>query len=158
MPRFATLWSNHPNIKGDAQLLDKKVYDNQCAINMSAAWLRSGMKLSGFTGALSWQRDQPRYAIRAQELANWFASPWTHLSKLQKFTGKEVSEQIGSKTGIIFLQNYWGVRHQDDHIDLWNGSRLTGLNTWTRIHLHLSWEGWFSNLKDSQAVWFCTVP
>ncbi len=75
MPAFATLWSNHPNIKGDTPLLDKKVYENQCAVNMGAAWLRSGMTLAGYTGALSWEKDKPKYPIRAQELANWFASP-----------------------------------------------------------------------------------
>lgn len=37
MPAFVTRWSNHPNIKGDVPLLDKAVYENQCAINLSAA-------------------------------------------------------------------------------------------------------------------------
>jgi len=33
-PSFATLWSDHPNIKGDDDLLDKDTYKDQCAINV----------------------------------------------------------------------------------------------------------------------------
>lgn len=75
MPAFATLWSNHPNIKGDAPLLDKKVYENQCAINLSAALIRSGISMNGYIGAWSWEKGKPKYAIRAQELANWLTTP-----------------------------------------------------------------------------------
>ena len=46
MPEFVPMWNNHPNIKGDTPVLDKRTYENQCAINMSVAWLRSGMKLN----------------------------------------------------------------------------------------------------------------
>jgi len=135
MPAFSTLWSNHPVIKGDAPLLDKKVYENQCAINVHAAWIRSGMKLTGYTGVLSWEKDKPRYAIRAQELANWFASPRSNLPKVQKFGGKDAFEKIQGRKGIIFFQDYWGAGNQGDHIDLWNGSRLTDWRTWARIHI-----------------------
>lgn len=69
MPSFSQLWGNHPTIKGDAPLLDPKVYSNQCAINLYAALQRSGFNVSSFSGQLSWQKDKPKYAIRAQELA-----------------------------------------------------------------------------------------
>ena len=164
MPAFTALWSNHPNIKGDTPVLDKKVYENQCAINMGAAWLRSGTTLSGYTGALSWEKDKPKYPIRAQELANWFASPRSHLPfKVQKFGGKEVFEKIRGKTGIIFFQNYWGLGNQGDHIDLWDGSRLTTLDSWLRIHARIGSFGMHSlgfgsDLQKAQATWFWTLP
>lgn len=164
MPAFATLWSNHPTIKGDAPLLDKTVYENQCAINVSAAWMRSGMSLSGYPGALSWEKDKPKYAIRAQELANWFASPHSHLRvKVQKFSGKEVFEKIKNRTGIIFFQNYWGPGNQGDHIDLWNGARLTDWFTWIRIHARIGTVGVhsvapLSDFEKSQSVWFWALP
>ncbi|MET3493620.1 T6SS effector amidase Tae4 family protein [Variovorax boronicumulans] len=69
-PSFATLWANHPNIKGDDALLDKNVYKDQCAINVGAAFIRSSVDLSSFRGVYSWQKDSPKYPIRAQELAN----------------------------------------------------------------------------------------
>lgn len=158
MPAFTTLWSNHPNIKGDAPLLDTKVYRNQCAINMSAACLRSGMTLSGYTGTRSWEKDKPKYAIRAQELANWFASPHSRLPKVQKFGGKEVFKAIENKTGIIFFQNYWGTGNQGDHIDLWNGSRLTSLLSWMQIHARIGSIGFRSDLRGSESIYFWRIP
>jgi hypothetical protein len=159
VPSFASLWSNHPNIKGDAPVLDKKVYENQCAINVGAAWLRSGMTLSGYTGALSWEKDKPKYPIRAQELANWFASPHSHLPfKVQKFGGKEVFEKISGKPGIIFFQNYWGTGNQGDHIDLWNGSRLTHWISWLQIHARIGSVGINSDLRKAESIWYWAVP
>lgn len=46
MPAFATVWSHHPNVKGEGPLLDKRVYENPCAINLSAALLRSGVSMT----------------------------------------------------------------------------------------------------------------
>ena len=43
MPTFSELWKQHPNIAGDAPILDKTVYENQCAINLSAALMRCGV-------------------------------------------------------------------------------------------------------------------
>jgi len=157
MPVFSTLWSNHPVIKGDTPLLDKKVYENQCAINMHAAWIRSGMNLTGYTGALSWEKDKPKYAIRAQELANWFASRHSHLSKVQKFGGKEAFNKIKGKTGIIFFQNYWGPGNQGDHIDLWNGIRLTHWTSWIQIYARIGSFGYESDLRKAESIWFWAV-
>lgn len=159
MPAFVTLWNNHPNIKGDAPLLDKVVYENQCAINLSAAWIRSGMNLTGYTGALSWEKDKPKYAIRAQELANWLNSPSSHLySKVLKFGGREAFEKINGKTGIIFFQNYWGVGAQGDHIDLWNGTRLTDIFSWVRIYARIGSFGLGTDYRQAQSVWFWMLP
>jgi hypothetical protein len=159
MPAFITLWNNHPNIKGDTPLLDKAVYDNQCAINLSAALMRSGMSLTGFTGALSWEKDKPKYAIRAQELANWLSSPPSHLHvKPQKFGGKEAFEKIRGKTGILFFQNYWGAGNQGDHIDLWNGHRLTHFRSIPQIYLRIGSFGLGSDYRDSESVWFWALP
>ncbi|PCK06167.1 MAG: hypothetical protein COA42_17580, partial [Alteromonadaceae bacterium] len=38
--------------------------------------------------------------------------------------------QISGKKGIIFFKDYYGSNQQGDHIDLWNGSRLTKFKTW----------------------------
>ena len=71
---FTELWNNHPIVKGEEALLDRKQYPNQCAINLYASLQRSGVKVSTFGGQLSWQKGMPSYAIRAQELADWLAS------------------------------------------------------------------------------------
>jgi hypothetical protein len=164
MPAFITLWINHPTVKSEAPLLDKKVYENQCAVNLAACLMRSGVNMSGYTGVRSWQKGKPKYPIRAQELADWLAAPASHLpAKVQKFAGKAVFDKIASKTGIIFFQNYWGPGNQGDHIDLWNGSRLTDWRTWVRIHVRLGDHGLHdlgagSDFQQSEAVWFWLVP
>ncbi len=171
MLSFPKLWANHPNVKREAPLLDKGTYQNQCAINLYAALIRSGVNAKTFRGRLSWQKNRPKYAIRAQELADWFASPFGRSSgvmmpQVQKFSGKEVFEKIKGKRGIIFFQNYYGPGNQGDHIDLWDGSRLTSLDTWLRIHariggfgLHsLSTSFFGSDFEKSASVWFWQLP
>jgi hypothetical protein len=158
MLQFKKLWSNHPTIKGDAPLLDKSAYENQCAVNMHACLERSGTDMKTFHGARSWEKGKPRYALRAQELADWLTTPFSHLPfPVQKLSGKEVFEKISGKTGILFLQNYWGSGHQGDHIDLFNGSRLTDLTSWARIHLGISVEGIWSDYRKSQSALFWQV-
>lgn len=165
MATFAELWKNHPNITGEEPLLDKRQYDNQCAINLYTALQRSGVSVKSFHGQLSWQKDKPKYAIRAQEVANWLASAAHPIfpAKVEKFEGKEVFEKIKGKTGIIFFQNYWGAGNQGDHIDLWNGSRLTDWRTWVRIHIRIGEYGLHnlgagSDFQKAASVWFWAVP
>jgi hypothetical protein len=159
MPSFAALWSNHPHVKGEPALLDTGVYPDQCAITLSAALLRSGVDMKSYPGTWSWQKDKPKYAIRAQELANWLATPAAHLAfGVRKLPGKEAFDKMSGSTGIVFFQNYWGPGHQGDHIDLWNGTRLTDHLSWARIHLYLSWEGRISNYRNAESVWYWRVP
>lgn len=145
-------------MKGEDPLLDRAVYQNQCAINMHAALERSGTSLKSFRGLLSWQKDKPKYAIRARELADWLASPFSMMPKVQKFSGMEVFERTKGKRGIIYFQNYWGPGNQGDHIDLWNGSRLTDWRSWIRIQMNMSIPGIWEDLKKSESVWFWSIP
>ena len=157
MPRFPQLWNNHPNITDEGPLLDKKQYPNQCAVNMYATLQKSGVNVKSFYGQLSWQKDKPKYAIRAQELADWLASPANPVhTRVEKYSGEEVFDKIRGRTGIIFFQNYWGLGNQGDHIDLWNGVRLTHWTSWLRIQLHISGGGW-SNYRQAETVWFWQI-
>lgn len=128
---------------------------NQCvrrldAIRHEPRWL-SGCFVVG--------KDKPKYAIRAQELANWFASPHSHLRvRTQKFSGKEVFEKINNKTGIVFFQNYWGPGNQGDHIDLWNGFRLTHWISWVQIHARIRSVGINSDFRRAESIWFWEMP
>jgi hypothetical protein len=130
---------------------------------MHACLERSDADLKTFRGARSLEKGRPGYALRAQELADWLVTPFSRLpSPVQKFSGRDVFEKISSKTGIVFFQNYWGSGNQGDHIDLWNGSRLTDWRTWSRIHLRIGDYGFHSlgagsDLKKAQSVWFWQV-
>lgn len=154
MSNFQEIWSNHPNIKGDAPILDKKVYENQCAVNLSAALIRSHIPLTGFHGALSWQKEGAQYAIRAQELANWLKTTFPRIPRrFEAVPPKEFSSKLSRKHGIIFFRNYWGPGAQGDHIDLWNGTRLTHWSSWVRIQLHISGGPW-SDYRKAESIWF----
>lgn len=107
---------------------------------------------------MSWQKDKPKYAIRAQELADWLARLGAVPSRVEKLSAKEAFDKISDRRGIIFFQNYWGAGQQGDHIDLWNVSRLTDWKSWPRIHFHLSWEGVWSDYRAADSVWFWAMP
>ncbi|WP_354354099.1 T6SS effector amidase Tae4 family protein [Variovorax boronicumulans] len=125
---------------------------------MGTAFIRSSVDLSSFRGVYSWQKDSPKYPIRAQELANWLDSGTSGLmSRTEKYSGKEGFEKIAGRTGIVFIQNYWGEGRQGDHIDLWNGRRMTELMSYFRVQWHLSWEGTLTDMRVAQAIWFWQV-
>lgn len=72
-------------------------------------------------------------ASRAEELAEWLSKqPFCGLpQKPENVTGAEWEMKINGRTGIVYFANYWrrteeGANSRSgDHIDLWNGSRLT---------------------------------
>ncbi len=153
-PKFETLWSEHPHVKGNGPLLDENDYPDQCAVNLYASLKASGFDTSAFHGRLSWQKDKPKYAIAAQELADWFTSK---VGSPEIYTGSEVFEKVSGRTGIIFFRHYWGLGNQGNHIDLWNGSRLTAKTSWIRIHFDVSWRGIWTDYRGAKAVWFWPV-
>ena len=64
--------------------------------------------------------------------------------------------KIAGKKGIIYFEDYW-LRPEDrperptgDHIDLWNGSRLTEVSSWLRVQLGISYEGVWSDLEKAK--------
>lgn len=110
-----------------------------------------------FTGTLSWEKGKPKYAIRAQEMANWLERPGIFHASVQKLSGKEAFDNMAAKTGIVFFQNYWGPSEQGDHIDLWNGLRLTDWTSWIRIQAGINIPGVWSDYKKAKSVWFWAV-
>ncbi|WP_295986702.1 T6SS effector amidase Tae4 family protein [uncultured Variovorax sp.] len=96
--------------------------------------------------------------MRAQELAKWLDSGRAGLmSRTEKYSGKDGFEKIAGRTGVVFIQNYWGEGRQGDHIDLWNGSRMTKRSSWFLIQWHISWEGVLTDMRQAQAIWFWPV-
>jgi Type VI secretion system (T6SS), amidase effector protein 4 len=130
--RFQKLWSSYPSDQPyvDAKGNPPKGYENQCAIKVSVALRGCGVELRGFKGATV-QVGVERHAIRAQELAAWLQtdSPRRLRSRRRVVTGADWEEKCAGKTGILYFEDYWlreGERSPSgDHIDLWNGSRLT---------------------------------
>ncbi len=90
-----------------------------------------------------------------------------------KLSSEEFSKEVSGKKGIIFFKDYWQRTHNGkkesfrnrsgDHIDLWDGSKITDWRSWARIHmrmgnfgLHDFVPGW-SDLENSKAVWFWRI-
>lgn len=153
MVKFDDLWNHHPNITGDAPLLDENTYPDQCAVEMYAALQGAGVNVTSFHGAMSWQKDKPRYAIRAQELADWLSQPGTIFVQPEKRPGNVAFPKMAGRTGIVFFQHYWGPNRQGNHIDLWNSSYLTNrISIWVRVHLGVVIPGIWSNFQDSNQI------
>jgi len=51
-----------------------------------------------------------------------------------------------------------GATRTGDHIDLWNGSRMTAYSSWFRVHLGVSWEGVWSDFRGASKVLFWAIP
>lgn len=167
MINFATLWTNHPTVKREelpCSVDGRPKFENQCAIKLATCLDRSGIDTSSFNGARCWYHQNPRHILRAQELANWLASSSLKWGvAVQKIKGRHALDAIRGKTGILFLQDYWGERRQGDHIDLWNGHRLTALDSWFRINARIGQFGlhslgFGSDMKQAKETWFWPLP
>ena len=71
-------------------------------------------------------------AVAATQLAAWLKlQPFCGLLKEpENATGQNWQDNITGRSGIIYFENYWRrpgetAAPSGDHIDLWNGSRLT---------------------------------
>lgn len=170
MATFSTLWVNHPTIKGTGNpCVDAKGnpnFSDQCAIRLAVSLVASGVPLASFqkTAKLCWHHPQAAgHVIRAEELANDLATAVVPgMSGVLKLTGKSFKAAISDKTGIVFFKDYWARAGESksrsgDHIDLWNGSRLTDWTTWFRIQAGISWDGVWSDFSKSSKVWFWQV-
>jgi hypothetical protein len=134
---FAKLWASYPS---GHPYLDPKTgetppgYENQCAIKVSVAIHGAGIEMKSFHGAVVMMNGL-KTAVAATQLANWLKlQPFCGLPTApEKVTGANWQDKIHGKTGIVYFENYWARSAKEkadekpsgDHIDLWNGSRLT---------------------------------
>ena len=170
MLSFENLWKNHPTVAGNdnpCSTNGKVYFSNQCAIRVGVALTKSGVKTKHIPGATHcWHHPASEgHVIRAEELAKGLAKvSLAGLKPVDKLDPMLFSSKLASRKGILFFKDYWqrsgeSSNHRSgDHIDLWNGSRLTDWTTWLRIQLHLSLDGVWSDYRGSKAVWFWEVP
>lgn len=142
--KFSDLWSAYPRGK---PYVDKNTgkppsgYENQCAIKVSAAIHGAGVEMKSFKG-VTVSTNNRMAAVRAAELADWLKlQPFCGLPKMpENVAGPDWQEKIKDKTGIVYFSDYWYRSEAEskaktptgDHIDLWNGSRLTATG-WSAI-------------------------
>lgn len=126
---FQKLWLWHPANRGilnPCSTNGKSNFENQCAIRMGECFSKAGVPLHGFKGAKCYpgHRHNQSHILRAEELANWMKKT-SHIFGKADVKKSATSSNYKDKKGIIFLLNFWGAGNQGDHIDLWNGHKMT---------------------------------
>jgi len=131
---FVKLWNAYPDKK---PYLDAKTgeppsgYENQCAIKVSVALHGAGVDMTSFKGRQVLLAGH-KAAVGASQLAEWLEKQRIQgiPAHPQNITGPTWQDTIKGRTGIVYFANYW-LRSGEtrnptgDHIDLWNGWRLT---------------------------------
>ena len=164
---FQKLWNNHPLNWDPPETHPCKVpgtnedsYENECAIKMSVALTGAGIDMSACHKTRCDYRKtagHENHIIRAQELADWLASP-TVLGTPNKYLQpkkKTLAEykaaaymSVQNRKGIVFFQNFFGQGNQGDHIDAWNGLIMSGdYNSYHINYFQRAPHIWFWELK-----------
>lgn len=166
MIKFNELWENHATISGvDNPCIvdDNPAFSNQCAIRVGNALALCGFDTTSLPGAEHcWHHAKSDgHILRAEQLAASLkrVRP-AGFGAAQTIPVADYKKHISGKKGIIFFKDYW-LRTSDpqnnptgDHIDLWNGSRLTDWTSWLRISIGLSLEGYWSDFGKSKEILF----
>ena len=75
---FSTLWNNYPgnHIDHIDPKTKKECYDNQCAMELSEALIKSGISMKGFKGATCKNCSLgEKHALSAEQLADFLLKP-----------------------------------------------------------------------------------
>lgn len=160
---FESLWDNFPSTptKHLNPNTNKPTFDNYCAINLSEALYNVGVKTNTFTGTKCWACPKGGiHIIRAQEMADWLKTkPFPELGDMISLNPDSFEDN--DQKGIIFLKDYWRRGNQKertgDHIDLWNGSRMTSVSSWFRAQWGISWDGIYSDYSLSKEILFWPI-
>ena len=138
-------------------------FSNSCAIRLGVALASSGIDTRTFPGtAHCWHHKKTEgHTLRAEELAKGLVERQGFLAWLGKRQEvwkpretpqkkpREVAQSLKGKKGIIFFKDYYGPGNSGDHIDLWNGSRLTEVGS----HLRQGEDHYF----EAREIWFWQV-
>jgi hypothetical protein len=176
--RFEQLWNNHPTIVGDPApcgKAGKPNYHDQCAIRMGVCLTKSGFDLTRIKAPsrltfCAYHDKKEGHTLRAEQLARGLI----HFADLHQagvaakedIEPKGFRDAIKGRTGLIFFADYWEragetfKTRSGDHIDLWDGDRLTSWTSYLRILFNISGHlgplDW-SSFEDSRLIWFWEV-
>ncbi|UEH07563.1 type VI secretion system amidase effector protein Tae4 [Pseudomonas sp. HN8-3] len=112
-----------------------------------------------------WQHAKSEgHVLAAEEMAKALSDAnIPGLQRPKKIKPEDFEEVLAGQQGIIFFKDFWrrgnetSGNRSGDHIDLWNGRRLTNWLSYPRIQLGLSIEGTFSDYHESREIWFRKV-
>jgi hypothetical protein len=166
MIKFKDLWQAHATISdvdNPCTVKNEPAFSNQCAIRIGNALSICGFDTTTLPDAEHcWHHPKSEgHILRAEQLANALLKVRpTSFEKGIKIPPKNFKQYISGKSGIIYFKDYW-LRSTDpinnptgDHIDLWNGSRLTDWTSWIRISTGLSIDGVWSDFEKAKEIIF----
>lgn len=168
MGNFQRFWDTHPTIQGNNSPCEtdgKKNFEDQCAIRLGVCLAANGVRTTKLVIAKRhcWHHDTKEgHVLAAEELALGLARE--HIPGVQKrlkVDSKNFQRELFMKKGIIFFKDYWtrkGEKFRNrsgDHIDLWDGQRLTDWRTWFLISSVLNIGGPYAKSKE---IWFWRIP
>ncbi|WP_250498833.1 T6SS effector amidase Tae4 family protein [Caballeronia sp. GAWG1-5s-s] len=175
---FAELWAAYPK---SAPCIDpstgKAAFEDECAIRFGACLAAVGITNKSFKGETCWFHGHPRsHTLRAKEVAQWLhLQPFAGCPTPETVTGEDWKDKITGRTGIAFFGSYWRRSLKErqpsgDHIDLWDGQRLTpSTETTLRFGLGIShvWnplsaigigpENFYSDLSQAKTILFWDI-
>ena len=157
---FSIVLGNYPSFDPcDAKGNDGGVlFSNQCAIRLSFALKKSGVNFDAFPKSRKcWVHPNEQEVLAAKELADWLQQKKvTFIIKTETVTGTEWRKKVVSRTGIICFEDYYAAEAGGggDHIDLWDGSSLTGLGSWMRTRFGIVVPGLWSDFRKSKRIRF----
>ena len=120
---------------------------------MGECFEKAGVSTARWPVRRCWQhKKEGAHILAAEELANALAQVSVPgAKKVEKFAGNDGFEKIVRRTGIVFFKNFYGPGMQGDHIDLWNGWRLSSLASPISIYTP-----WGSQYQKGE-IWFWEV-
>jgi Type VI secretion system (T6SS), amidase effector protein 4 len=136
----------------------KLLFSNQCAIRVSYALRKSGVSFAAFPRARKcWVHPKDDHILAARELADWLQRKNVpFIQKVEAVTGAEWRSKVIDRTGILCFEDYYppGRDSGGDHIDLWDGSALTGFGGWMRPRFNLVLPGVWSDFRHAKRIRF----
>ncbi|QYF95211.1 type VI secretion system amidase effector protein Tae4 [Massilia sp. PAMC28688] len=161
---FSALWSAYKTGNPcDAKNENRGIlFANQCAIRVSYALKKVGVTFKSYpTKRKCWIHPDADHILAAAELANWLEKqPFLGCRRAEDITGENWRDQVVGRTGIICFEDYYSASAGSggDHIDLWNGSRMTDLSSGlrTRFRIVIPWNIW-SDFGKSRKIRFFPI-
>lgn len=162
--KFEDLWSNYPSSDPcDAKDKDgKKLFANQCAIRLSHALKKAGVTFKSYPAKRKcWVHADADHILSAAELADWLElQPFVGCNKSEQITGADWYEKVVDRTGILCFEDYYAPSGGSggDHIDLWNGSKMTATGSGLRARFGIVIPfGVWSDLRKAKKIRFFPI-